>query len=54
MQQIADWLKQLGMPEYIQPFAENDIDFAILRVRQGRHAARRWQHVANQLDTFAR
>jgi class 3 adenylate cyclase/predicted ATPase len=30
MQQIADWLKQLGMPEYIQPFAENDIDFAIL------------------------
>jgi len=30
MQQIADWLKQLGMPEYIQPFAENDIDFGIL------------------------
>jgi class 3 adenylate cyclase len=30
MQQIADWLKQLGMAEYIQPFAENDIDFAIL------------------------
>src|SRR5215471_14593231 len=30
MQQITDWLKQLGMPEYIQPFAENDIDFAIL------------------------
>src|SRR5215469_11818861 len=30
MQQIADWLKQLGMQEYIQRFAENDIDFAIL------------------------
>jgi class 3 adenylate cyclase len=30
MQQIADWLKQLGMQEYIQQFAENDIDFAIL------------------------
>jgi SAM domain (Sterile alpha motif) len=30
MQQIADWLKQLGMHEYIQRFAENDIDFAIL------------------------
>ena len=30
MQQIADWLKQLGMREYIQRFAENDIDFAIL------------------------
>src|SRR5262245_23495011 len=30
MQQIADWLKQLGMRAYIQRFAENDIDFAIL------------------------
>src|SRR5262249_29710698 len=30
MQQIADWLEQLGMQEYIQRFAENDIDFAIL------------------------
>ena len=30
MEQIADWLKQLGMREYIQRFAENDIDFAIL------------------------
>jgi class 3 adenylate cyclase len=30
MEQIADWLEQLGMHEYIQRFAENDIDFAIL------------------------
>jgi class 3 adenylate cyclase/tetratricopeptide (TPR) repeat protein len=30
MQQIADWLKQLDMQEYVQHFAENDIDFAIL------------------------
>ena len=30
MQQIADWLKKLGMGEYAQRFAENDIDFAIL------------------------
>ena len=30
MQQIADWLKQLGMDEHSQRFAENDIDFAIL------------------------
>jgi SAM domain (Sterile alpha motif) len=29
-QQIADWLRQLGMDEYIQRFAENDIDFTIL------------------------
>jgi len=30
MQQIADWLEQLGMQEHIQRFAENHIDFAIL------------------------
>jgi hypothetical protein len=26
MQQIADWLKTLGMSEYVERFAENDID----------------------------
>src|SRR6202049_4294601 len=31
MQQIAEWLEKLGMSEYAQRFAENDIDFAILR-----------------------
>ena len=31
MQQIADWLEKLGMSEYAQRFAENDIDFTILR-----------------------
>jgi class 3 adenylate cyclase/tetratricopeptide (TPR) repeat protein len=30
MQQIADWLKQLGMSEYVQCFAENRIDFSVL------------------------
>jgi SAM domain (Sterile alpha motif) len=30
MQQIADWLKTLGMSEYAERFAENDIDFTIL------------------------
>jgi class 3 adenylate cyclase len=30
MQQIADWLDQLGMSEYAERFAENDIDFTIL------------------------
>src|SRR6478752_10843040 len=30
MQQIAEWLKKLGMPEYIQRFTDNDIDFTIL------------------------
>jgi class 3 adenylate cyclase len=30
MQQIADWLQELGMPEYAERFVENDIDFTIL------------------------
>ena len=30
MQAIADWLEKLGMSEYAQRFAENDIDFSIL------------------------
>ena len=31
MQQIAEWLKKLGMAEYAQRFAENDIDISVLR-----------------------
>jgi class 3 adenylate cyclase len=30
MQQIADWLKKLGMSEYAQRFAESDIDTSVL------------------------
>jgi class 3 adenylate cyclase len=30
MQQIADWLGQLGLGQYAQPFAENGIDFSVL------------------------
>ena len=30
MQQIADWLEKLGMSEYAQRFAENDIDLSVL------------------------
>jgi hypothetical protein len=30
MHQIADWLEKLGMSEYAQRFAENDIDSSIL------------------------
>ena len=29
MQQIADWLEKLGMSEYAERFAENDIDFTL-------------------------
>jgi class 3 adenylate cyclase/predicted ATPase len=31
MQQIADWLEKLGMSEYAQRFAENRIDFSVVR-----------------------
>src|SRR5215470_8735490 len=30
MQQIADWLEKLGMPEYGERFAENGIDVSVL------------------------
>jgi len=36
MQQIADWLEKLGMSEYAQRFAENDIDFMVQL--EGRYA----------------
>src|SRR5262245_26565759 len=31
MQRIADWLEKLGMSEYAQRFAENRVDFSVLR-----------------------
>jgi hypothetical protein len=31
MQEIADWLKKLGLPEYAQRFCENGIDFSVLQ-----------------------
>jgi hypothetical protein len=30
MQQIAEWLEDLGMPEYAERFAENKIDISVL------------------------
>jgi hypothetical protein len=30
MQQIADWLERLGLGQYAQRFAENDISFSVL------------------------
>ena len=31
MQQIADWLQKLGLGQYAQRFAENEIDVSVLR-----------------------
>jgi hypothetical protein len=30
MQQIADWLQKLGLGQYAQTFAENEIDVSVL------------------------
>ena len=30
MQQVADWLGKLGLGQYAQRFAENDIDLSVL------------------------
>ena len=30
MQQIADWLQKLGLGQYAQRFAENEIDVSVL------------------------
>jgi SAM domain (Sterile alpha motif) len=30
IQQVADWLEKLGLGQYAQRFAENDISFAVL------------------------
>jgi len=37
MEQVADWLKKLGMAQYVQTFAENDIDFSVLRHLTDQH-----------------
>jgi hypothetical protein len=30
VQEIAEWLDKLGMSEYAQRFAENDVDISVL------------------------
>jgi class 3 adenylate cyclase/predicted ATPase len=37
MQQIADWLQELGMAQYAQAFSDNDIDFSVLRHLTDQH-----------------
>jgi SAM domain (Sterile alpha motif) len=37
MQQIADWLKKLGMGQYAQAFADNDVDFSVLHHLTDQH-----------------
>ena len=39
MQQIADWLKKLGVSEYAERFAEEDIDLELLPENSRRHTS---------------
>jgi hypothetical protein len=32
MQQVADWLQNIGLGQYAERFAENDITFAIVPI----------------------
>ena len=32
MQQVADWLEKVGLGQYAQRFAENDISFSVSRI----------------------
>ena len=42
MQQVADWLEKLGLGQYAQRFAENDIDFSRSSQTPGIPGAHRW------------
>ena len=43
MPEVVDWLKKLGMSEYAQRFAENDIDFAVLSDLTDQDLDRTWR-----------
>jgi hypothetical protein len=60
MQDLAHWLKELGMSEYTQRFAENRIDLSVLPeltlAPQGRNCAGRpvenFRAIRELTDTF--
>jgi SAM domain (Sterile alpha motif) len=54
MQQIADWLEKLGMSEYAQRFAENDIDMAVLPDLTGSTSQRAWRFARAPVENAAR
>src|SRR5262249_28995128 len=46
MEQIADWLEKLGLGQYAQRFAENDINFGILPHLTDQDLKRAWGRLA--------
>jgi hypothetical protein len=43
MQQVTDWLEKLGLSEYAQRFAENDIDLSILPELTDQDLEKNWR-----------
>ena len=54
MQQIADWLEKLGMSEYAQRFAENEIDVSVLRDLTDQDLERHWRSARPSAENAAR
>jgi SAM domain (Sterile alpha motif) len=53
MQQIADWLKKLGMSEYTERFASNRIDLSVLPDLTDQHLEKLGVALGDRLKIFA-
>jgi hypothetical protein len=54
MQQIADWLQKLGLGQYAERFADNDINFAILPDLQTKTSKNlEWHHLVTVVSSCA-
>ena len=53
MQDIADWLKKLGMSEYTRRFAEDRIDFSVLPELTDQHLRNLGVALGDRLEMLA-
>ena len=53
MQQVSEWLEKLGLGQYAQRFAENDISFVILPDLTDQDLERDWPCVARSSASAA-
>src|SRR5690348_16175839 len=53
MQEIAEWLKKLGLEQYAHRFAENDIDVSVLRHLTDQHLKDLGVSVGHRLKILA-
>ena len=52
--QISDWLEKLGSRQYAQRFAENDIDFSVLRDLTDQDLEKIGVHLSDIAESAAR